>query len=158
MESGEAVLWLLAHMSRKGSNRAGILGLKQGVRIEIAFCRGIVELLFLQRFECSDHLAPASEHKIADRPPAKILDSPGQLRADADTGAKLFVRDFKTRCHVDRIAISGVVEKSTAAEISDNRRPSVNADTVSRTLDPVVLVYAARPRNGRREESRMTAV
>src|SRR5262249_3511857 len=117
MESREAVLWLLAHMGRKGSNRTGVLGLKQGVGIEIAFCPGIVELLVLQPFRCSDPLAPAPEHKIADRSPAKILDSLGQLRADADTGAELFVRRFKTRCHVDRIAVRGVVEKSSTSEI-----------------------------------------
>src|SRR6476661_4053083 len=78
MKSCEAILRLLADISRKGRNRTGILGLKQGVRVEIAFCRRVVELFFPQRFECSDHLSPAPQHKIADRPPAKILDSLGE--------------------------------------------------------------------------------
>src|SRR5215470_17189838 len=139
MESREAVLWLLAHMGRKGSNRAGILGLKQGVRIEIAFCRGIVELLFLQRFECPDHLTPAPQHKIADWPPTKILDTFGQFRADADAGTELLVCRFKTRGNVDRIAIGGVVEKPTAAEISDNRRSRVNTDARHAECDTLLL-------------------
>src|SRR6476659_7661790 len=139
MKSCEAILRLLADMSRKGRNRTGILGLKQGVRIEVAFCSSVVELFFLQRFERPDHLTPTPQHKIADWPPTKILDPFGQLRTDADAGTELLVCRLKTRGNVDRIAIGGVVEKPTAAEISDNRRSCVNADARHAKCDALLL-------------------
>src|SRR5262249_62042531 len=88
---------------------------------------------------CSNDLASAPQHEVADRSPAEFLDSLGQLRADANTGAELFVGRFKPRCYVDRIAIGGVVEKSTATEVSDNRRPRVYADTRHAKCDALLL-------------------
>src|SRR5262249_10157771 len=130
---------LLADMGRKGRNRTCVLGLKQGVRIEIAFCRWIVELFFLQRFECSDHLAPAPQYKIADRPPTKILDSLGELRADTDPGAELFVALSNTLCPLKFIAGGGEDKKPTPAKISDNRWPCVTADTRHAKCDALLL-------------------
>ena len=112
MESRQAILRLLTDMSRKGRNCTCVLSFEQGIRVEIAFSRRIIELLFLQGLECSDHLTSTSQHEITDRPPTKILDPFGQPRADTDTGAELFVGGLKARGHVDRIAIGGVVEKA----------------------------------------------
>ena len=52
-----------------------------------------------------------------------------QCPAGAYAGTKLLVGDFETCCDIDGVAISRVVEEASPAEITDYRRPGVNADT-----------------------------
>src|ERR1043166_6348576 len=122
MESGQTVLRLLANVSRKSRDGAGVSCLQQRKGIEIAFGGGIIILLFRKGLESAYHLASASQDKIADRPPVKLLHPFRQGRADANTGAELFVSRFEARCHIDGIAVGRVVEKPAAPKIADDRR------------------------------------
>jgi hypothetical protein len=54
----------------------------------------------------------------------------------------LLVGGFQPCRHVDGIAIGGVVEEATAAEVADDRRSGMNTDTCDPSAIPLLPALA----------------
>src|SRR5215472_15034146 len=124
----QLVLPVLSDMCCECRNRTRILFLQLRKSVQITLRCGVIIFFVAERFEGTHGFSSASEHKIANRPSAKILHAIRESRAYTYARAKLFVDRFESRCNIDGIAICSVVEKATTPEISDNCGTGVNAD------------------------------
>src|SRR5580698_4505642 len=84
-------------------------------------------------------LRPPPQHKVSNRPAAKLLHSRHENSADAYAGAELLVCGFQPRRNIDRIAVSRVVEEAAAAKISHNCRSRMNTNTRDTKRDVIPL-------------------
>src|SRR4051812_7488242 len=126
-------------MRCEGRNCAGVVQFELGKGFEIALCRGIVVFINSERLESTKSVRPASQHQVTRRTASKIFYFFREDCADANAGAELFVGGLQPRCSVNCVAISSVVEEAAAPEISDDRRPCMDANTSDSQCDTFFL-------------------
>src|ERR1700759_5130626 len=148
MEARERIVGMHADQSGEGRHRAGVFSLELGEGFGV-LCRcqrrkGLVA----QRLIGAKRLAAAPPHAVADRTTLEILRRLRNRLAGADAGAQLLVGGLQARGRVDGVAVGGVVEILVAAEIADQRRAGVHADTSHAEIDALgapALLELLRP-------------
>src|SRR5262249_17380754 len=121
MEACEPVLGIFAHMRREARNRARIARFQFGKCLQIAFRGRMLVYIDRKRLERAQRLGFASEHQVTNRPTPEILSFRGEGRTDTNPGRQLFVCGLESCCHVDGVAIGGVIEESATTKIADDR-------------------------------------
>src|SRR6476619_3637329 len=128
MKGCQLIFPMFAHVRRKRGECAGIDRLELRKRLQITLRSGIAKLVGAQRFEGTHGLSFSPQDKISDGPSPEILHRFRESRTHTNTGTKLLVGSFESRCDVDSVAIGSVIEESAASEIADNCRSSMGAD------------------------------
>src|ERR1700719_2392333 len=117
-----------AHQRSKGWHRPSFTCFELGKRLGILRRRRFVESRLPQRLIGPKRFAAPAQHQVSDRSASKLLCAVSDRGADANTRAQKLVGGLKPRRSVDGVTIRRIVEEAAAAEITDQRRASVNAD------------------------------
>src|SRR5262249_15454472 len=113
----------------KGGNSARIACFQLGKRLQITLRGGIIKLFGCKGVEGTQGLPSTSEQQITKRPPLEIVHGPCERCTYTKTSTKLFVGRFETRSNINCIAIGGVIEEAGTAEIPDDRRSGMGANS-----------------------------
>ena len=137
MEAGQRIVRMLPDQGREGRHRRDVVGLQFGECFAVLPRRRGLEDGRRQGLVGPQRLAAAAQHEIADRPPAEVFRPLRRSRAHADAGAEILVGGLQPRRDIDRIAIGCVIEKPITSEVSDQRRPGMDADPGRAKIDPL---------------------
>src|SRR5262249_28362657 len=129
MEACELVLWLLSEMRRKGGNSARIACFQLGKRLQITLRGGIIKIFGCKGVEGTQGLRSTSEQQITNPPPLEKPHRPFERCPRTNASTKLFVGSFEPRSNINFIAIGGVIEEAGTAEIPDDRRSGMGANS-----------------------------
>src|SRR6516165_7696437 len=129
MEAGQRIVSMQADQCGKRRHRRGITSLELSESFEIL--RDLWRLVggCRQRLEGSERLAAPAQDQVADRPALEIRRRSGNHGTDANPGPQKLVGGLQPRRSVDGVAMGCVVEKAAAAEIANQCRARVNADS-----------------------------
>ena len=82
--------------------------------------------------------------RVANWPTAEILRFRGEGRTDTNAGPELLVCALESRCHVDGVTISRVIEESATTKIADDRWSSMYTDPCQPQRDVFLVPALAR--------------
>src|ERR1700693_4540425 len=92
-----------------------------------------------ERLEGPQRFAASAQQQVADRPSRKTGDACGHALADGNAGPALLGRRFEPRCRIYRVAIGGIAKVAAPAEIPDNCRACIEAETCRAKSNPFFL-------------------
>src|ERR1700722_2998886 len=139
VKPGKCVAGMQAYQRRKGWHRCGVTGFELGEGLGILRRHRPPECRLRQRLVSPQRLAAPSQQEVADRPAVKLRCAVSDRGTDANACAKKLVGGLKSCRSIDGVAISGVVEETAAAEVTDQRRASVNANAGGTEIHPLGL-------------------
>src|SRR5215468_1319779 len=129
MKAYELVVAARAEQRRKSRHGGRIYGFKLGKGVEIGLRVRSLEGFPRERLKRPQWLAAAAQEEIAHRSSCEIGDAARQALADADPRAQLLVCRLQPRGNIYCVAVSCVVEIAPSAEIPNNRRTGIEAET-----------------------------
>src|ERR1700676_1077503 len=129
VKAGQRVAGVQPDQRGERRHRPRVAGLQLGESLGILPDRGPLERRRPQWLVGPKRLAAPAQQQIADRPALEIRRAFGDAGADANARAEKLVGGLEPRRDVDGVAIGSVIEEAVAAEIADQRRAGVNADT-----------------------------
>ena len=144
VKAGELIIGVFPNMRCKTRHRTGIAGFQFGKRLKITLCRGVFVLLASEGLKSAQSLCPTPQNKVTSRSALEIFHPRRERRTDTYTGAELLVSSFQSRSNVYGVAIGRVVKEAAATEITDDRRPCMNADTRNSQCDALFAPALAK--------------
>ena len=144
MKARELIVRPFTYMHRERGDRARIIALQFRKCFQVAVCRGIFVLAYLQRLKRTKTLRFTPKHEVTNWATTKTLRLGSKFCTDTNAGAKLLIGGFQSRRDVNGIAVGGVIEKPAATKVSDDRRSRVSPNPRNPQLDSFLVAAVAK--------------
>ena len=143
MEACELILRQFSEMGCEGGSGVRIASFEFGKSIQVALGGGVF-ICSVRRGSKrrSGSVLPRRTRSPIGRPRKLFTLSASVALTQTRVPSCLFGR-LESRGHIDGVAISSVIEETTAAEISDNRRPGMDANARDSQWDALLMAAMA---------------